>query len=146
MYNVVKSTVLQYGCLSILGVISNPTHIFVPHRIFDRIRIYFYWPSAPQAYYIASLPRLLQQMKSTRGASSAVQASKGTRTRCESVCKSVFIPLESRRFSSAFLSIIDHGVWEKSYRRADLPSALDTGTTTIFAIFPLRCPHVLWYV
>ena len=57
-----RSTVVQYSLLSVLGVISNPSHIIVPHRIFGRISNDSYRSSAPQVY-TASLLRPLQPIK-----------------------------------------------------------------------------------
>ena len=49
---IVRSTVVQYGLLSVLGDFSNPSHILVLlHRIFGRIGNVFHCPSVLQVQY-----------------------------------------------------------------------------------------------
>ena len=81
-YSIVQSTVVQYGLLPVLGVISNPNQT---HRIFGRISNNFDRPPALQVD-TASLPRPLQPMRTTFGALPAAQAPR-TRTGCENVCR-----------------------------------------------------------
>ena len=66
----VQSTVVQYGVLSVLGVISNPNHT---HRSFSRISNNFDCPSALQVD-TASMPRPSQALRTTFGALPAAQA------------------------------------------------------------------------
>ena len=81
-YSIVQSTVVQYGLLPVLGVISNPNQT---HRIFGRISNNFDRPPALQVD-TASLLRPLQPMRTTFGALPAAQAPR-TRTGCENVCR-----------------------------------------------------------
>ena len=48
--------VVPYGLLSVLEVISNPSHILLPHLIFGRISNNFYCPSAHHCTGIHCLP------------------------------------------------------------------------------------------
>ena len=81
-YSIVQSTVVQYGLLPVLRVISNSNQT---HRIFGRISNNFDRPPALQVD-TASLPRPLQPMRTVFGALPAAQAPR-TRTGCENVCR-----------------------------------------------------------
>ena len=83
-YSTVYCSTVQYGILSVLGVISNPNHT---HRIFCRISNNFVCPSALQVD-IASMPRPSQPMRTTFGALPAAQAPR-SRTGCENVYENV---------------------------------------------------------
>ena len=85
---IVQFTVVQYGPMSVFGVISNPnSNPNHTNRIFGRISNNFYCPSALQVD-TASLPRPSQPMRTSFGALPAAQAPR-TRTGCETVCETV---------------------------------------------------------
>ena len=101
-YSIIQSTVVQYGLLSVLGVISNPNHT---HRIFGRVSNNFDCPSELQVD-TASLSRPWQPMRTTFGALPAAQAPR-TRTGCENACETL-CTLWSRVVPGLVFKALDH--------------------------------------
>ena len=133
---IVRSTVVQYGLLSVLGRLLEPK----PYTCTTTSHFWQNWQRLPLSFsttgtvYTASLPRPLQPMRTTSGALPAAQAPRKTRTGCRNVCKS-FCTLVFKHYRPRRLGEIRSWV--------DLPSTLDAGTTAILALFSLRRLHVL---
>ena len=135
-----RSTVVQYGLLSVLGVISNSIHI--PHRIFGRISNNFYHPSVPQVY-TASLPRTLQPMRTTFGAFCQLHKLQEELVRDAEVSAKVSGLSAVAAFQLCFREHYRPRRRGEIRFWVDLPSALHTGTTAIPDPSRLRRLHVL---
>lgn len=105
---------VQYGLLSVFGVISNPTHI--PHWAFGRTSNTFYWCSAPGVCF-ASLPRPLLPKEPLALPTS--QAPRRTPTGYGSACKRLW----------SFWNVAFPRCYPEYYRSWRLGNSSDRGWT-----------------